>query len=760
MLQNDRKSPGYDGLTANIIKSVHQTAPDVLTKLFNLCLTYGCFPRIFKKSVVRAVPKPSATDTTLAKSWRPISLLPVIGKVFEKLFIERIMHHLRTHNHLSPRQYGFTPGRSTADAVVKVVDRMRQIKEVGKVGAVVSLDVSGAFDHSWWPSILLRLKALNTPHNLWHLVESYFTERSAEFEIGGYTAGKKVTRGCPQGSACGPGLWIILYDEVLGKNLPSDSELVSFADDLVLTSWADDNTQLERQVNTAVDMIYGWGQSVKLNFNEAKTQVVYFTRRRNHHFPDFRMNGVPLQIVDSFRYLGLIVDNKLNWRLHLLAVQRKISKLTAKLASIARNTWGLTSEVTGHLYHSVIEPVLLYGIEAWGPALKYKWAQKLLTQMQRGPSLRICKAYCSVSADALPVIANILPLPIKAAMMYRLKSVKSNYEFEQNGTFLPVQRRIIPQRHPSINFHRFTKLSKCTDSPDTSVGSVVFTDGSKCNDNIGCAFVAYYRGEEVHYEQYQLPHHCSVFQSELLAIKFAIIYLKATSQTSAQIYTDSYSSLQAIHDRANTTPLVCEIQQLLLSTEEAGMQIAISWVKAHVGIQGNERADQLAKDCFDVSAPLIQVEAPVSYVKRILMSKANEEWNQRWTSSEKGKWTREIFPTVSSRKGSGHIELNFILTQFLTGHGKFNAYLHSRKCRRSPECECGEALQNSKHLLFDCPLTDDIRRELTADCYGRKISFTTSNIATILANHQLKRYFNEAISKIHRRLVLWESQLT
>lgn len=80
----------------------------------------------------------------------------------------------------------------------------------------------------------------------------------------------------------------------------------------------------------------------------------------------------------------------------------------------------------------------------------------------------------------------------------------------------------------------------------------------------------------------------------------------------------------------------CKIQQLLLSAEEASMQIAIAWVKAHVGIDGNERADQLGKDCFDVTALLIQVAAPVSYVKRILINKANKEWNQRWTS-EKGK---------------------------------------------------------------------------------------------------------------------------
>ena len=159
---------------------------------------------------------------------------------------------------------------------------------------------------------------------------------------------------------------------------PRGCELISFADDLVLMCTALDITQLETKVNTAVALITDWGRSIKLSFNEAKTQAMIFTKTRQLPTPNFYMNGALLETVNSFRYLGVILDNKFTWRKHLTHVQQKAIKLISTISAVTRNTWGLSSEVTAAIYKAVIEPVVFYAVEAWNPALKYTERSRVL----------------------------------------------------------------------------------------------------------------------------------------------------------------------------------------------------------------------------------------------------------------------------------------------------------------------------------------------------------------------------------------------
>jgi hypothetical protein len=120
--QNHKKAPGGDGLTADIIQTIHNCDQTLITSLFNKCLKLNFFPDIWKESVVKVIPKTGKTDYTDTNSYRPISLLPVMAKVFEKLIINRITDYLRKNNLVSERQYGFTPQFSTEKALHSVKD--------------------------------------------------------------------------------------------------------------------------------------------------------------------------------------------------------------------------------------------------------------------------------------------------------------------------------------------------------------------------------------------------------------------------------------------------------------------------------------------------------------------------------------------------------------------------------------------------------------------------------------------------------------
>ena len=736
--QSDRKAPGNDGLTANIMKRFFGVAPHVLTTFYNACLKYGVFPKRFKYAIVRAIPK-SAINVTCSKAWRPISLLPLPGKILEKLLIQRLSHNLHTRDLMSKNQYGFTKNKSTIDAIKRVVDFIRDTQRLNDFCAVVAIDVKSAFDSASWPAILYRLKKMRTPRNLWYLLKNYFQHRKARLDFGGASVEKVVTRGCPQGSSCGPGLWNILYDNILTIKLPYTCEMIAFADDLVLLSRAPDIATLESRVNTALSLIVEQSNVIKITFNEAKTQAMLCTRRRQWQNPVFIMNEKRINIVDSIKYLGVIIDKKLSWHKHLTELNIKINKIQSKIASIAHNLWGISTDVTESIYQGAIEPAILYGVDVWGEALRFKWARMLLVKMQRIMLLRICKAYRTTSNESLCVMANILPLPLKAEMIIQMKNVYNVGKFYPDGN--PGIEIELPDKtsyHPSITNNTTIITTEINLPLD---GYCIFTDGSKLEGLVGSAYVVYEKNVEIFYGQSRLPEYCSVFQAELWAIKMSLECSITKNYNKVTIFSDSLSALLAIKDRRNSNKLVIYVQQQL----DKLLHVSLNWIKVHVGTIGNERADSLAKDC--TYAQLINLPAPRSFVRRCLLEQAKEKWETHWSTTVKGNLTKQFFPNIQSRTKTGDINHNFVLTQFISGHGKFGDYLFKFKHRTSDACRCGLS-QTRNHLLLDCPIWSNKRHELQM-LYG---PMELKNLTIWIKRTE----FIEFIEGIHKELCQWE----
>ncbi|KAJ4441977.1 hypothetical protein ANN_11841 [Periplaneta americana] len=227
---NDKKAPGIDAISANIIKNIHTSCADLFVSIFNKCMSLQVFPDCWKIANVKIIPKPHCHNRT-ANAYRPICLLPVMGKLLEKLIIDRIMYNLYNTNMLKGNQYGFTPQKSTEDAVLHVVNWANQTLRRRQFGLLISLDISGAFHNAWWPKIMSQLKKKGCPRNLYNLVKNYFSNRKVQLTIGTTTLMKDVNKGCPQGSCCSPGLWNILYDDLLQMDLPNDCQLIAYADD-------------------------------------------------------------------------------------------------------------------------------------------------------------------------------------------------------------------------------------------------------------------------------------------------------------------------------------------------------------------------------------------------------------------------------------------------------------------------------------------------------------------------------------------------
>jgi len=166
--------------------------------VYNKCLKGGCFPKQWNKSSIVPIIKQGKEDIRDASKYRPISLLKVVGKVLDKLMINRILHHVHSSAGLNSNQYGFMSQSGTVEATVAVKEFIGETLNHKNCISVVSLDVRGALDAAWWPSILLNLKELKCPKNLFNLSRSYFSNRTASLCGNTLKLEKPETMGCPR----------------------------------------------------------------------------------------------------------------------------------------------------------------------------------------------------------------------------------------------------------------------------------------------------------------------------------------------------------------------------------------------------------------------------------------------------------------------------------------------------------------------------------------------------------------------------------
>ena len=245
--------------------------------------------------------KPGKENSKKVSKFRPISLLNIGGKVLEKVLINRISHHVFSHDLMNNNQYVFMPQRSTIDAAMAVKDFVEEGLAAGEFIVLVSLEVQGAFDAVCWPSILNGLKACDCPKNLYNLTKSYFIQQSAVLSTNSFRMQREVSKGCPQGSRCGLGFWNIQYNSLLNLNFTRRTKAIAFADGLILVIRGETVSEAENFSNLEMSKITTWSKRNKVDFNEEKSKVMLISRRKRKEVKNINIyiNNKPLEQVTT-----------------------------------------------------------------------------------------------------------------------------------------------------------------------------------------------------------------------------------------------------------------------------------------------------------------------------------------------------------------------------------------------------------------------------------------------------------------------------
>ncbi|KAJ2940785.1 hypothetical protein O0L34_g14902 [Tuta absoluta] len=750
---NPKKAPGIDGLTADICGAAIAHNPAIFLALLNKCISLSHFPEIWKEAVVVVLRKPGKDDYTHPKAYRPIGLLPVLGKILEKMLIRRIRWH--TLPTMSSQQFGFTPQRSTEDSLYVMMQQIKEGLKKKKLIVVVSLDIEGALDSAWWPAVKCRLAETNCPKNLRRLVDSYLTNRNVRLRYAGEECVRQTTKGCVQGSIGGPTYWNLLLDPLLKDLTGKGNYCQAFADDVVLIITGNTALEVQGRTNSALEHVQRWGVENKLKFAPQKTKAMVITNKLKYDSPHLSMGGQAIELSREIKILGLTIDDKLTFNNHAVNVCRKALNLYKQLSRAAKIHWGLEPEVIRTIYTAVVEPIIMYSASAWAQATNKISIQKQLNAVQRGFAQKIIKAYKTVSLNSALTIAGLLPLDMRIREAANLYATKKGYSQRVTGDW-EIEKPVpfCDSPHPAELTE--IKIGTVTDREQMAQHETgrlhIYTDGSKIEGRVGAALSLWDDGVETLTKKYKLEPFCTVFQAELLALLGATEKALKNKKKECSIFCDSRSALELVANGISLHPLAVKIRANLTAAKQTDRNIQLYWIKAHVGLEGNERADELAKNAaLHLKTRPYYSLCPVSFAKRRIRIESIIEWGTRYKNEDTASTTKVFFPGVESYPVIRKIEFDHILVQVMTGHGGFSEYLNRFKVKESPSCVCDPEKEESiLHIIAECPIYGGVRSELEIEI-EQEIKLST--IASIVANKLIRNKFLNYCRSLAKKVV-------
>ena len=588
--------------------------------------------------------------------------------------------------------------------------------------------------------------------------------------------------GVPQGSILSPTLFTLKINNIT-KCVDKDINCSLYVDDFLISCSAKDPKIAEQKLQKVLDKLEVWCGENGFKFSPTKTTCVHFHQKRGvFPQPTLKINNTIISVKTEVKFLGIIFDQKLNFKSHIAYVKDKCLRALNILKVVSNTEWGGDRKVLLRLYRSLIRSKLDYGCFIYGSTRK-SYLKVLDTIANQGLRLAL-GAFRTSPVQSLHAEAGEAPLNLrrsKLALQYivKLSQNRNNptYKVVFNPKFACLFRakpKAIPtfgirnQKYlEEIGFNKkdvidveippdppwFTckphiiwslaKHKKDETNPliyKTMFNEIrdtfkeynsIYTDGSKMDDAVAAAAVS------KHYEtSRRLPDGSSIFTAEIRAILLAFFIIRHTPGTNFMIFSDSKSSLQALEQMEPENPIVVHTLQILnLLKYKYKKQISFCWIPSHIGIQGNERVDLLAKDALSKPISIKEVVASdlKSKVFQLIKKKHQRVFDQQTTNKLHAIYPKIADSIINHRKINRYPETK--LTRLIIGHTRIT-HSYILKGEPLPKCIGCDTAFTVKHFLIDC-----VDFALT-----RRIYFQVNNLKELFIKvppHKILGYLRE-----------------
>ena len=354
------------GTTPKLVKWAGSALSQNLSIIFNLAMETGVFPQLLKNAKV--IPVHKGDSKMITSNYRPISLLPIFGKMFEKIIYIRVMSFVEKYNIIYEKQYGFQPGKATEHAVIDIQDNVLDSLEKKENPCCVFLDFAKAFDTVNHDILLAKLHHYGIRGSAHNLIKSYLTDREQCVQLNDALSDMDtISHGVPQGSILGP-LFFLLYI----NDIAQSSDILTFylfADDTAIFYSHKNISTLEEVLNRELVHVSNWLIANKLSLNIKKSNALLFRTKNQAKSAKINLvlDGIAIEETESAKYLGVILDHKFTYENHIKQVKSKLIKGNAILAKVRHF---IPPETLRNTYFAYIQPHLDYGLILWGYAAK------------------------------------------------------------------------------------------------------------------------------------------------------------------------------------------------------------------------------------------------------------------------------------------------------------------------------------------------------------------------------------------------------